>query len=349
MLQAFSRTTPLDASAREEPRDLAEFLSRPAAGDYPPSWYRLCSAAEIHRGPKLCSILGRDLVAFFASDGEPVVLDNRCVHMGASLSRGCVVGDTIECPLHHWRFARDGRCVATPSGGDVPRFARQQAYPAAVRGGQVYFFNGRHARFPLPFFADLEVDELVAAKPFVETLECPWYMVGANAVDTQHFLIAHDRRLLRLPEVDYPSPHVHRTVCNFEVQGSAFSDWLTRRFGGSSVRLEVTDYGSTMLFAHSQLARAETFGMLCMKPLSPLRTEVHVTIMSRRSGERWRQVLVDPLRAWIRRGLIRRFLRSDVELLGGTAYSPHTLIEIDEQFSEYFSWLGGFIRGGDHS
>lgn len=354
MLQAFSRTTPPDVAAGEvsanaAPRELAAFLAHPREADYPPSWYRLCDAANLRRGPNHFSILGKDLVTYFASDGQPVVLDNRCVHMGASLSRGCVVGDAIECPLHHWRFAQDGRCVAIPSGGDVPRFARQQAYPAAVRGGQVYFFNGRHARFPLPFFTDLEVDDLVAARPFVETLECPWYMVGANAVDTQHFLIAHDRRLSRLPEVDHPAPHVHRTVCNFEVHGSAASDWLTRRFGGNTVRLEVTDYGSTMLFAHSRLARAETFGMLSMTPISPQRTEVHVTVMARRSGERWRQVLVDPLRAWIRRGLIRRFLRSDVERLAGTVYSPHTLIEIDQQFSEYFSWLGGFIRGGELS
>ena len=292
------------------------------------------------------TLLGKQLVVYLTATGTAVVLDDRCVHMGARLSGGCVVGETIQCPLHHWQFGADGRCRRIPSGEEIPGFARQASYPAQQRGGQIYFFNGPEAHFPLPFFDGLTPDDLAPGKPFVEQLDCPWYMVGANAVDVQHFAIAHDRRMIDRPEVDYPSPYAHRTVCRFQVEGDTLADRLTRRFGGPTVTLTVTDWSSTILFAHSQLQRSETVGMVCMVPIDPHRTRVHVTVMARRSGQRWRQVLLDPIRARIRRALIRRFLRADVDRLGGTVYSQHTLIAIDQQFAEYFSWIAGLLHTG---
>lgn len=136
--------------------------------------------------------------------------------------------ETIQCPLHHWQFGVDGACTHIPATKEIPPFARQTSYPVAVRHGNLHVFNAAEPLFPLPFFHDWEPHQLVAAPPFVEYLDCPWYMVGANAVDVQHFAIAHDRRMQRRPEVDHPHAHVHRTVCHFEVHGSALADRLTR-------------------------------------------------------------------------------------------------------------------------
>jgi hypothetical protein len=164
-------------------------------------------------------------------------------------------------------------------------------------------------------------------------------MIGANAVDTQHFAIAHDRTLQRLPAVDYPHPLAHRAVCHFQIAGNSLADRVTKRFGGTNVRLQVTDWCSTMVFAHSTLAKTETFGMLSIVPLAPDRTLVHGTIMARASEGRFQRRWLDPLRAAIRRVLIRKFLRSDIDRLSGTRYSPHTFIDIDDQFADYFQWL----------
>jgi hypothetical protein len=196
----------------------------------------------------------------------------------------------------------------------------------------------------LPFFEGLDPEQLAASRPFVEYLDCPWYMVGANAVDVQHFAIAHDRKMERRPDVDYPHPRAHRAVCHFEVAGDSMADRITKHLGGAKVRLQVTDWSSTMILARSTLAKTETFGIVSVLPLSPDRTMAHVTVMAQRSRGALQRTLLDPLRAAVRRSLIRKFLRSDVHRLAGTRYSPHTLIEIDDQFSEYFDWLQGLNR-----
>lgn len=316
---------------------------RPETMDYPCGWYLFSSEHELLRGPVAKKLLNKDLVGFLSEHGTPGVIAARCVHMGADLGGGRVVEGAVECPLHNWRFGTDGKCNHIPASAEVPKFARQMSYPTTLRHGNLYFFNGPRALYPLPFFKDILPEELTISPSFEEVVECPWYMVGANAVDVQHFAIAHDRRMLVPPEVTHPSPNVHKTVCRFQIEGDSFADRITRLFGGPEARLEVTDWSSTMIFAHSKLKKAETFGMLSMTPLSKERTKVHVTVMARRGSSALKR-LADPVRARVRRHLIRRFLRSDIGRLAQTNYSPNTLIEIDRQFAKYFDWLATVPR-----
>lgn len=336
--QVTGRSSPTTAKAADSVNEnsLDQNL---ATIQYPPAWYYFGSVKELSRGPVSKQLIGKSLVGFLTESGKPGVLSDRCAHMGSQLAGGRVVGETLQCSLHHWQFGTDGCCTHIPATDNIPSFARQANYSAVIRGGSVYFFNGPKPDFPLPFFDSLSPDDLVAAQPFVETVHCPWYMLGANAVDTQHFSIAHDRTLLQLPEVDYPDPLAHRTVCHFKIAGDSIGDRLTKYFGGGTVRLQITDWCSTMVFAHATLARTESFGMIAMVPLSPDRTLVHGTIMARASAGSFQRRLLDPLRAAVRRLLIRNFLRSDIDRLSGTNYSPHSFIEIDAQFADYFQWL----------
>lgn len=325
------------------------FLANVSADDYPRAWYHFASERELRRGPIVKEILGQRFVGFLTESGQPGVLSSRCVHMGSDLASGCVVGETLQCSLHHWQFATDGRCSKIPASDSIPEFARQTSFPAVRRQGNVYFFNAPVADHELPFFDGMQTDQLVAAKPFVEFVDCPWYMIGANAVDLQHFAIAHDRELQSRPTVDHPSALAHRTQCHFKVVGNSIADKLTKNFGGAEVRLGVTNWCSSLIFAHSRLRRTETFGMVAVIPITPTRTMAHVTVMARASDSPLLRRALDPIRAAIRRLLIRDFLRSDVHRLSGTRFSPHTLIEIDDQFLEYFQWLASVIRRPAHS
>jgi phenylpropionate dioxygenase-like ring-hydroxylating dioxygenase large terminal subunit len=48
--------------------------------------------------------------------GDAVVgLSDECAHRRASLSGGCIVDGTIECPYHGWRYDFSGRCVKVPA------------------------------------------------------------------------------------------------------------------------------------------------------------------------------------------------------------------------------------------
>src|SRR5262249_43456408 len=118
---------------------------------YPASWYLFCAGRELGDRPISKRILGKQLVAFRASNGKVAVLDAHCAHLHADLGCGRVIGDTIQCPFHHWRYGRDGACVNIPGARDIPAFARLRSYPVEERHGLVFFFNGQEPLFSLPF------------------------------------------------------------------------------------------------------------------------------------------------------------------------------------------------------
>jgi 3-ketosteroid 9alpha-monooxygenase subunit A len=69
---------------------------------------------------------GRELVLFRTEAGEAVVLDAHCPHLGAHLGHGgCVQGESIVCPFHHWRWDAQGRLVEIP-------YARRERRPAVA-------------------------------------------------------------------------------------------------------------------------------------------------------------------------------------------------------------------------
>ncbi len=69
-------------------------------------------------------------VAVFRADGRVHAFANACPHAGNPLADGDVVGSTLECVYHGWRFDLEtGACLR----GDLP--ARR--FPAEVRGDEI--------------------------------------------------------------------------------------------------------------------------------------------------------------------------------------------------------------------
>ncbi|NRA09648.1 MAG: Rieske 2Fe-2S domain-containing protein, partial [Myxococcales bacterium] len=79
----------------------------------PDGWYHVAASEEVEAGQvRSLRFFGRDLVLFRTESGEAIVLDAHCPHLGAHLGHGGqVVGESIRCPFHAWRFGSDGRCV----------------------------------------------------------------------------------------------------------------------------------------------------------------------------------------------------------------------------------------------
>jgi phenylpropionate dioxygenase-like ring-hydroxylating dioxygenase large terminal subunit len=306
---------------------------------YPVAWYLFGEAHELAHHPLTRRLIGREIVAFRTASGQVAVLDARCAHMNANLGNGCVVGDTIRCPYHHWRYGADGRCVEIPSQTSIPAFARQRAYPSLERHGLVFFFNGPEPLFPLPFFDGCDPGDFMRARPFGMELNCPWWLVGANACDLQHFMGGHDRRLAGPPTVESATPFCRRARAPFAVAGTSWRDWLTRWFGGGEVELAIADWCGTFMFVTATFRRTRSYGMLTSIPIGRDRVLVRGVVFVRRSRS-WAGRLVDPFHLRLRRYFIKEFLRPDAELARhGVHYQPDRLLPCDGELGRYFGWL----------
>ena len=305
----------------------------------PASWFHLCGSNELSISPVYVELCGRAFVGYRTQSGRAVVLAGRCAHLGAHLGHGTVNGERLVCPLHGWEYGPDGACEKIPAEESIPRFARQCSYPVEERGGHVFFFNRQQARFALPFFEGMSPDQLVPARPFELVADTPWYFIGANGFDIQHFRMAHDRTLLGAPHVSSPSPFARRVVAEFEVSGNSFQDRLTRCFAGPRVTMDVTVWGGSLILVRAQFARTTSFGILNVLPIDSQRTRARVIVWVQRSQATPGRLGFDPLNATIRRLMIRAFLRSDLPRIAGLRYQPGNLTAADAVLADYFAWL----------
>lgn len=115
------------------------------AASYPPgdpsAWYVIAEAADVGPAPVAVDVLGEALVVFRDEAGRSVVVDRRCPHLGADLSRGPVRAGRLVCPFHHWEFDGEGRVCHIPAGGKVPR-VRARRFETREVGGLVFIWRG---------------------------------------------------------------------------------------------------------------------------------------------------------------------------------------------------------------
>jgi len=327
--------------------------------DWPNGWYELARSDQLGCKPLGIDLFGRRLVCYRTTSGQPVVMDARCWHMGADLSEGSVIGDQIACPFHGWRYGPSGQCESVPAQADPPHCAKQQTYCATERSGRVFIFPATTASYPLPFFAATDPAELIAAPSFEFILRCPWWLIGTNGFDLQHFSAAHDRRLIAAPIVESPHPAALRIVATFEVCGESWRDHLTRRLAGRRVTMDTTVWTGTMAFVMAHFhnsdsltsglndaaPRVTSYGMTEIRPLSTdpnQQSLVRVTIFRRRRRG-WRAL--DQLDVRVKRHFIRAFLKPDTRLLDDARYDPDHLIYADRQMAAYLKWLVTASRG----
>lgn len=336
------RTTPLEIPVMESIATQVECSSEESETHFPlvpASWFYLGRSHDLNSGPVGVTLCDREFVGYRTESGQLVVLSGRCSHLGAPLKNGCVRGENLVCPLHGWEYGADGVCKKIPSTGVIPNFARQGSFPVEERGGHVFFFNRSKARFPLPFFDGLSPEQLRPAKPFDLLAETPWYFVGANGFDIQHFRMAHDRKLVTEPKVSSPSPFARRVVATFEVSGDSVQDRVTRLIAGPRVEMDVTVWCGTLILVQARFARTTSFGIFNVLPLDAQRTRGRVIVWVKRRGNALGRILFDPLNATIRRQFIQTFLRSDLPRIAGLRYQPEHLVAADTVLADYFAWL----------
>ena len=104
----------------------------------PMGWFQVLYSHELETGDAIpVEYFEQELVIFRTEDGDAKVVDAFCPHMGAHLGYGIreqtgkgprIVGDSIECPFHGWRWNGDGQCTHIPYAKNLPpRVAKGEA------------------------------------------------------------------------------------------------------------------------------------------------------------------------------------------------------------------------------
>jgi nitrite reductase/ring-hydroxylating ferredoxin subunit len=163
----------------------------------PRGWFVAAYARDIGTGEvRTFHYFDEDIVLYRGDDGGVHAVEAHCPHLGAHLGEGgTVIGDTLRCPFHGWRFAGDGRCVEVPyaTTGRVPRVSLR-TWPVVETGGLVFVWydpDGAAPAWDLPAFdtedytAQREADWIVPSHP-QELME--------NTADIAHFGFLHGAR-----------------------------------------------------------------------------------------------------------------------------------------------------------
>jgi len=106
-------------------------------------WYVAGKSNDFDRSLRAETYLGEEIVFYRCENGDPVALENACPHRKLPLSKGRLIGDTVECGYHGLTFGCSGTCVAAPTQRDsIPRRARVKSYPVCDRYGLLWIWMG---------------------------------------------------------------------------------------------------------------------------------------------------------------------------------------------------------------
>lgn len=156
-------------------------------------WYVVCKSNELKKGKTLSKhIFGHRLVLFRTNSGKAHALDAFCPHMGMDLVKGKVVGETIKCLFHEWKFNGKGDCIDIPClKGQAPKGRSANSYPVEEKYGFIWVYSDYEANGPVFDIDDFKGKEILYTDlaPF-RRIAHP-HITMMNSIDEQHMRSVH--------------------------------------------------------------------------------------------------------------------------------------------------------------
>lgn len=302
----------------------------------PASWYLLGRARDVQDAPVPVKLLGQELVLFRSAEGI-ACLGARCPHMGANLANGKVRDGRLLCPFHGWEYDGGGRCQKIPGQDTIPEFAQVPACSLRERHGLVHAFRGAEPNSTLPFFDGVNPEDMVASATFRVEANCPWYLVGANGFDAQHFESIHGRTPVGEPVVDEPHARARRVVHQFHVTGSALQDRFSRLLWGKEASLSFTSWNGNVIVGTMTFSGFVSHLIIYVQPLGPSRCVADFVSYRPKASLLGR--LLRPLTDAILTRVTRSFFQHEIDVLGQAHLNPARLVKSDWLLRDYMTWL----------
>jgi len=159
-------------------------------------WHPVCTSAQLPHAdaaPFRVRLLGEDYVAFRDSNGKVGLLEELCMHRGASLALGRVEEGGIRCLYHGWKFDVAGTVLETPNNSDPKYRSRMKApaFPVREEGGMVWAYVGPkelQPEFSRYAFMDADPAHRVVLRVNVE---CNYLQLVEGGEDSSHVGVLH--------------------------------------------------------------------------------------------------------------------------------------------------------------
>jgi len=300
-------------------------------GRYLQNWNPLMLAADLPEG----EIVGRDflgtrVIVYRGKDGKPVVQSAYCPHVGADLSKGCLIDGAVRCAYHHWRFGPDGSCVEIPGESFIPQAVRVYSYPAAERWGLIWAFNGEQPLYDLPEFPNLHEDEVFYRTYHHALRPIEGWISASNLVDFQHLKTVHN----------IPDPNPVKVD---------FGDHLIVVRQESDVRVADTQlYGGTWLTLHNQLAGGiERLFMAGSSQVAPGWSDAYFVVAMRKSEAEAMGVEAAEAELARRVDYVHKLYAEDEPILFSLrfrGFHKSALIRADKYFGKFLQYMENYPR-----
>jgi phenylpropionate dioxygenase-like ring-hydroxylating dioxygenase large terminal subunit len=106
------------------------------------AWYVAAMDGDLQDRLLPMKILDERIVLYRQTNGDPVALEDACVHRKLPLSMGHIRGDEVVCGYHGLTFNSAGECVRIPCMDRIPKGARVHSYPIVSRYGLLWIWMG---------------------------------------------------------------------------------------------------------------------------------------------------------------------------------------------------------------
>lgn len=298
-------------------------------GLFSQTWHALCLSTDIPPGVvKGFDFLDGRVIVMRGENGIAQVLSAYCPHLGADLTVGDVVGNTVRCAFHRWQYDCSGKCVKTAVGDPAPPSARLFRFPTVERYGLIWAFNGDEALFDLPGFPYPDEELIIRAEAFPEEFPVDPWVICCNTPDVQHIRVLHHIQF----DVEDPGA---------EAQWTDHS--MVYRFTGAHALGERIDFTvaihGTTIFYQSAVMNGKWFGFMSPMMLPrPQRTRGFLVIAVRKDepdADAHLQAMME---------LERRVLGEDVAILRGLHFKPGTLTASDKTLARFLQFLVRYPR-----
>jgi phenylpropionate dioxygenase-like ring-hydroxylating dioxygenase large terminal subunit len=276
---------------------------------------------------------GVPLAVFRTWSGRVGAMTATCIHMGADLSRGRVMGERIQCPLHHWEYNASGLCEHIPAESSIPARARQISLCCEERYGIIFAFLGGEPTFPVPGFPAEAAPR--ASRVHMMEFDTPYQVLASNSYDAQHFSSVHHRTLLEAPRIFVNAPHHYGICFRAHVDGTSYNDRLLRALGVKEVELAADCYGGNTIVARSE--RTANYIMFATLPITETRSRIFVLNAVTNQRARKLPSLLLPLMLEITHQLTLAFLHADIAVVNELQYKFGILLP--ESDAGFLGWM----------